>query len=137
MAKKKFNPKDLTSIQIWLSIELGKEWKDVIIEIRKANSRRSLNQNAFLWGVVYPILSDYFGYTTGEMHQICSRQFLSYFKGDSDIEFVKSTKSLSTMEFEQYIENIRRSSLLNHNIKIPLPNEVTDEMLIELSNKYS
>ncbi len=131
----KFVEKDLGSVvQKLFAFCNGKEGK-FILEINKSKSVRSLNQNRFYWGVVLPIMSDHFGYTTEEMHQICASTYLSYEKGDK--EFTKSTTKLDTKEFEAYIEKIRQWAMSEHGVHIPVPNEVTEEMYIELHRKHN
>jgi hypothetical protein len=106
-----------------------------VLEINKSKSIRSLNQNRYYFGVVLLILSDHFGYTTDELHQICAGTFLRY--ENKGKEFVKSTTKLDTKEFEIYLEQIRRWAMNEHQISIPLPNEVTEEVYIELQRKYN
>lgn len=106
-----------------------------VLEINKSKNKRSLSQNRFYWGVALPILSDHFGYNTEEMHQICAAIFLRYEKDGKD--FVKSTTKLDTKEFENYLDKIRQWSMSEHGIHIPVPNEVTEEMYLELQRKYN
>lgn len=119
-------------IQLREYIEPGASY---VLEINKSKNIRSLNQNRYYFGVVLVILSDHFGYTTDELHQICAGTFLRY--ENKGKEFVKSTTKLDTKEFERYLEQIRMWALNEHQIVIPLPNEVTEEVYIELQRKYN
>ena len=64
-----------------------------------------------------------------EIHQILSREFLSYEK--EGVIFVKSTTKLKTADFETYMEDCRRFAAMNDTFKddegaglyIALPNE--------------
>lgn len=105
-----------------------------ILEINKSKNIRSLNQNKFYWSVVLTVLSDYFGYTPEEVHQICASMFLRY--ENNGKEFTKSTTKLSTIEFENYIESIRIWAHTDHGVHVPIPNEVTEEMYIDLHRKH-
>lgn len=80
------------------------------------NKTRSTPQNKFLHGVVLPILAFQTGHTAEEV------------KGYVKVRFgVKSTAALSTLEFEQFIEKIRKwAQDKEHGLGcyIPSPNEV-------------
>lgn len=115
--------------------EYCKDDSKYVLEINKSKNIRSLNQNRYYFGVVLLILSDHFGYTTDELHQICAGTFLRY--ENKGKEFIKSTTKLDTKEFERYLEQIRMWALNEHQIIIPLPNEVTEEVYIELQRKYN
>lgn len=90
--------------------------------IRKKTRNRSNKQNRFLWGVVYKILSDETGHSDEDVHRFLTGEFLKDRTGA--IHVVKSTKDLTTKEFEDYIEKIRVWSSETLNIYIPTPNEV-------------
>lgn len=92
------------------------------LTIRKARSKRSNNQNSYYWGICLPILGDYFGYDSEEMHEALKMKFLR--RGACDLETVTSTTKLNTSEFEEYLEKIRRWALSDYNIVVPLPNEI-------------
>jgi len=49
------------------------EGKEVEVVIRQPTSPRTLQQNKYLWGVVYKILSDHTGYTKEEINEIKER----------------------------------------------------------------
>lgn len=89
--------------------------------IPKKKETRSDRQNRYYWGVVLKTIGDDLGYSTDEVHQLMQRQFLKYEK-DGNL-FVRSTTTLNTKEMEDYLERIRRFSLIELGILIPLPNE--------------
>ncbi len=91
--------------------------------LKKKKKFRSSQQNKYLWAVPYKIISDDTGYTTDEVHAFLAREFLKDRSGV--IETVRSTTDLSTMEFEEYTENIRRWGAETLKLNIPLPNEVS------------
>jgi len=93
-----------------------------VIQIKKFRKKRSTNQNAYLFGVVYRYLGEEIGYTTDECHQLMKRRFLSYEK--SGEVFVKSTTDLDTMDMEGYIAQIKSFALEQFSVLIPDPNEV-------------
>jgi hypothetical protein len=96
---------------------------DIIIE--KCSKKRSTQQNKYLWGVCYKLLSDHLGYTPEEIHEICKYKFLRkhYDIGKEHLEVGSTTKTLSTLEFEDYTENIRMFGA-TLSVNIPLPNEM-------------
>jgi len=112
------------------------------IVIEKIYNKRSHPQNAYLWGVVYPILVTGFqdmgwrGVKTNEqVHEFCKDRFLKIdifneLTGDK-WQVPGSTKILTTIKFNEYIEDIREFADEFLNIKyIPEPelNEETQEL---------
>jgi hypothetical protein len=58
------------------------EGKEIVLTIERKRKKRSNEQNAYLWGVVYPILKDGFyqiGYklTTEEVHELMKQSFVN------------------------------------------------------------
>lgn len=94
---------------------------DVQILVEKRRKQRSLNQNNYYWGVVIPMLADQFGYESEEMHEALKYMFLK--KGKVELPTVRSTSSLTTVEFEDYMTRVRRWALQEQQILIPEPNE--------------
>ena len=76
---------------------------------------RSNQQNKSYWKLCVEPLSNYLeGYTKEEVHDLLKFKFLSevrYVKNRSgmmeEVKVTKSTVSLSTVEFNEYMENIR------------------------------
>ena len=83
---------------------------------------RSQRQNAYYFGVVLKTIGDDVGYTVEEMHQLMAKEFLSYEKSPGEL-FVRSTTSLNTKEFEDYLAKVRRFAATELSIFVPLPNE--------------
>ncbi len=111
------------------------EDSDIVIDVYKKKRRRSLPQNAYYWGVIIVILTDYFkelGQVRNgdETHSILAYKFLKIVViADQEtgeiIERVRSTTELSTVEFCEYIDNIIEWAREMFNVKIPAPNEQT------------
>ena len=99
------------------------EGKHVEVTVRKQRSQRSLSQNNYYFGVVVKILSDETGYELEEMHDILKYQFLKKGGENGEFERIISTSTLTTAEFEEYLEKIRRWAAGVLNINIPAPNE--------------
>lgn len=95
----------------------GEYW----VEIKRNRPSRSNLQNRYYWGCVLDILSNETGFTHEEMHELMARKFLSYEK--QGVMFAKSTTSLNTVEFEEYLASIRHFASVDLGCFIPLPNE--------------
>jgi len=96
----------------------------IVVRIEKWYKKRSNPQNRYYWGIVVAIISE----STGEddldaIHEVLKRKFLpkKTVLGE-DIPEV-STKKLKTIEFEDYMSNIRMWASRDYNIYIPEPNE--------------
>jgi hypothetical protein len=116
-----------------LTTDLGtyvKSLKDGIYswEIKKYNRLRSNDQNEYYWWVVIKILSLETGYEEEEMHEILKSMFLSEkerlrWDRRKKVTITKSTSALSTKEFEEFLEKVRRWAAKTLSCYIPLPNE--------------
>lgn len=116
-----------------------KEGKEYYLEIKAVKEQRSLSQNQYYWAVVVAMFSEQTGYTKQEAHQQLSWNFLSYWKtskNDINKQFVKSTTELNTSDFERYLEECRIFIWHEFQIKVPLPNELTEEVLMQFKNTY-
>ena len=74
----------------------------------KADSKRSLEANKFLWGRLYKSISNFTGYLPMEVHLLCGHLFLSEQKTINGIQvpYVRSTTDLTVEEFTSYIQSI-------------------------------
>lgn len=82
----------------------------VIVERKK--SRRSKEQNAYLWGVVYREISKHTGHTPEELHEIFKGMFLKsrrMWRG-AEMVVIGSTKSLSVGEEDEFIKKVIREA---------------------------
>jgi len=92
---------------------------------------RSLDANAFYWGIVLKMISDETGQSIEECHEAYKRKY--NFRWDfifnsltGTYEFtsgVDSTTELDGKEFLDYIMKIRAEAEVDLHITIPLPNE--------------
>jgi len=94
--------------------------------IEKKRKARTTRENAYYWGVVIKVLSEEWGYWEDEVHDLLREQFLKVHPDDGKPAYIKSTKRLSTVEFEDYLANIRMWASSEHGIFVPLPNENLD-----------
>lgn len=90
--------------------------KKVVIEIKEGN-RRSTRQNAFMFGVIIPIIKQFFeesGYsvTPEDVHAFLKEHVGGMVKvivlpDGTRKSFVESSAKLTTVKWEEYVEKIR------------------------------
>jgi hypothetical protein len=118
--KIKFNRPDLFNLYLGAF-----EDKEVIVTVESKRYKRSLKQNNYYWGVVIPIIGDYLGYDPDEMHEALKWKFLRKTNSkDPKLMTVKSTTSLSTVEFIDYVDRIVRWAAIDYQISIPDPDQI-------------
>jgi len=102
----------------------------VDIVIRKHSSKRTLDQNAYYWGVVVPILADFIGHdNTEDMHTELKEKFNPVpSKLDPTKMIGGSTTKLSTVEFmsaeDSYVNRICKWAAEEHSVFIPPPKKM-------------
>ena len=112
-----------------VSLPLG----DYVITITPNRKTRSNQQNAYLWGIVYPAvlfgLQDAGWEITNEeqVHEYCKQAFAAREVINKDtgevISLPNSTARMQTAEFNVYVDKIKAFALEYLNITIPEPNE--------------
>lgn len=113
------------SIALWIST--FKDGTKLDIVIRKHKGKRTNEQNRYYWGVVIPILADFFGHDNSEdIHEDLKLKFNPIqSKIDSTKKIGGSTTKLSTVDFysaeDSYIERIVRWSASEYGVYIPPP----------------
>lgn len=118
--------------QAILSYLKGHDGKNVVIEAKRYHKKRSLSQNAFYWGVVVPFVSSIFA-EHGEI--LDAEEVHAYLKehvgkmsrvvlqpDGSRVRVVRSSKELTTAEWEEYIKIISIWCGSN-GFMLPSPNE--------------
>jgi len=103
------------------------------IKITKHRAQRTNEQNKYYWGVVIPILADYFGHDNPEdMHEDLKLKFNPVeSKLEPGAKIGGTTTKLSTVEFfsdeTSYIERICRWAGMEYSIYIPPPDKASRE----------
>ena len=118
--------RNLKEYQAWLSTLEGKE---IDIEVSKHHSQRTHPQNNYYWGVVIALMSDWTGFTPQEMHDTFKNMFLKETRRSKQgkaYDVVRSTASLTTQEFGDYVEKCRMFASMQ-GLVIPDPNEDAPE----------
>ena len=132
----KFKPESDAHLKnIFGSFQIGDR---VQLEVKKFTKKRSNKQNAFYFGYVVPTFYNYLkelgGYTgvncPYDVHEnILALQFLRSVKLNPvtgiEYEFTKSTTELSTIEFNEFVENCIAwiAEITEYKLKINFPNE--------------
>lgn len=102
------------------------------LTIEKKYKKRSNPQNAYLFGVVYPIVLQglidlgFEGMTIESVHDLLKYKFLPtdiVSKEGEVMEIVRSTASLTTTEFMDYLAKIKKWGAEYLNVYVPEPNE--------------
>ena len=96
------------------------EGKPVEVSVKRKTRSRSNQQHRYYWGVVVKILGDHFGYSDLEMHEALKYEFLRIEKQGKPLT-VRSTRDLTTIEFEDYVERIKLWSVEEYQCYIPAP----------------
>jgi len=106
---------------------------DYIFTVTPNRKTRSNQQNAYLWGVVYPAvllgLKDAGWEITHEeqVHEYCKQAFAAREVINKDtgevLSLPSSTARMQTAEFNVYVDKIKAFALEYLNITIPEPNE--------------
>jgi len=103
----------------------GYAGREVEVVVRRPKAQRSNPQNRYLHGVVIPILAEFCGYDLDAMKDALKWKFL---RVPADVagapDTVRSTASLSTVEFAEYCEQIRRWAAVELGVNIPEPGQV-------------
>jgi hypothetical protein len=97
--------------------------KKVSVTIENLRSHRSLQQNRYLWGVVYPIIAEATGYTVNELHEWARAQYLKprvIEVAGMTRNVTRSTTELSKGEMVEYVDElIRLGAELGYHVPSP------------------
>lgn len=103
----------------------------------KQRKDRSNPENRYFHGVVLPILSQceaFGGWTQEDIKEFLKEKFLSVFKtikiGDTfqEVKVVRPSSSLSTIEWEKWMKEIRQWADLEIGAYLPEPNETIQKV---------
>ncbi len=109
-----------------------KHWdgKKVIVTIEKKRKKRSPNQNQYYWGVVIDMVTERLNdlghqVNATEVHEAMKTRFSKemIFVKDQPIIVPQSTTAKSTVEFMEYMDEIKQFAAETLDINIPDPNE--------------
>lgn len=111
--------------------------KQIVVSVREVKRTRSLSQNNYLWGAVYPpVVARFREHGTmvdsEDVHLFCKqhvgklRRVLVTPDGEV-LHSVGSTRHLTTSEFAEYVESVRQFAAERMGINIPSPGEHFDQ----------
>lgn len=115
----------LTRIVAFLSnLPRDRAWK---IEVTEQKATRSNEQNAYLWGVVYPtVLQNLPGWDADDLHEYFLGEHYGWQTlegmGRKRLKPVRRSSRLSTTEFSDHVAFIQRA-MAEKGIYVPDPNE--------------
>lgn len=103
---------------------------DQIVELslKKYKKQRSDPQNKYYWGVVVKLISEHTGYREDEVHALLGSLFLKDYKvmGNKRYTVVKSSTSLKTDEFSEFVENCKRWAATELGVFVPEPSQISN-----------
>jgi hypothetical protein len=110
----------------------------VTMQVKRKTKRRSIDQNAWLWWALTIIAADA-GYDKHEVedlhYDLLTHRFgtvarVPKMPGASPcIVPAKTTRTMTTVEFSDYMEWVSRFAAQTWGCNVPLPSEMTDEQL--------
>lgn len=117
-----FYPEDARTVRARLA-----RWakRRVYVSVSLEPKRRSLAANALYWGWHLKILAEFTGHEDEELHEYFKWKYLRkhlVLPGGEEVETVRSTATLPSEEFSEYLSKIKRDAALI-GCEIPDPNE--------------
>ncbi len=108
-----------------------------MVEVKRIRNTRSLDQNAWLWGCIYPLLLTALNAegweftTTDEVHEFFKGMFrktrhVNKLTGEV-VEIGSSTANMDTAMFSEYCEQLRNYGRDFLNVEIPDPDKLWRE----------
>ncbi len=90
--------------------------------LRKRKVQRSTQANRYYWGVVVAMIAEYLGYTPEEAHEAIAWHLLQrHDERGAKLPRRRSTASLTTEEFQEYLEQVRTFAATELGLAIPDP----------------
>ena len=80
----------------------------VVVTIERKRNKRSKEQMGYLWGVVYPLISEHTGHSPEDIHDIFKAKYLrrkKVWRGTTMV-VLGSTSALTSNEMAEFITNV-------------------------------
>jgi len=116
VTKGRFHPNNRTALNLEFS---KREGKRVNVTVSTYKKHRSNPQNKYYFKVVVGLIAEEIGDTVENTHEALKAKFLYDMSGE--LPKVRSTTDLSTVEFDEYMEAVKRWASEYLNIYIPDP----------------
>tara|TARA_Y100000034_G_scaffold47492_1_gene58472 strand:+ start:453 stop:863 length:411 start_codon:yes stop_codon:yes gene_type:complete len=99
---------------------------ELIVRRPKNLKLRSGGQNAYMWSVVYGMISSETGQDSETIHEFCKTEFNSKTIniGKREVKIAMSTALLDTINMENYLDKVRLWAAEELSIVIPLPKQI-------------
>ena len=100
--------------------------KRVRLSVTRRHSGRSVQANAYLWGVCYAVIAEWSGHDADEIHEALKEKFLvphaDSLPSGQTLSVRPSTASLDSKAFAEYVEHVRRWAS-EQGLYIPSPDD--------------
>lgn len=94
---------------------------EYMLEIKDFKDHKTINQNSYLWGEVYPKIGKHLGYDNETVHEVFKTKFGVKIELRKGVIINKSTSKYTLNEMSDYIDKIIRFSDEFLNVKIESP----------------
>lgn len=93
------------------------------VKVEPLFQKRTDSENKYYWGIVVKNISEFTGFYTHEIHNILLIMFAKLGEGVDDkgreYHIVESTKGMTTMRYERYLDDVKRFFLTDFKLLIP------------------
>jgi len=116
---------DFINKEAW-TVDCAKHEGDAVeIELSKPKRTRTNNQNAYVFGIIVPMLCDAIGYPVSESGECWDavKIAVGHCKDTKIGKVALTTRNMDTKAFSELIERIRTFSSVELNTRIPAPDE--------------
>jgi hypothetical protein len=106
---------------------LALEDGDYLVTLEPPKKTRSLDQNAWLWGLALPMIAEDIGYDKHEHewlhYELLAERFGTVKAAGGLVLPAKTTSKMTTREFSDYMEWLVRFAAQKFGVVVPLPDE--------------
>lgn len=99
--------------------------RPIELSVKVIRATRTAQANRYYWGVVVPLIAEHLGYQKDELHEALKQKFLRL-DAEPDahgLVRVRSTATMNTREFGDYLENVITWAGAEFGLNIPAPGE--------------
>jgi hypothetical protein len=96
--------------------------QQITVTVRKQARPKSVSQLGYLWGVVYPVAAEHFGYMdyeTDALHDVIMRELRGLKPEPNPLKVRVSLAEMSHEEVSSYIEDVRHWLVTEHGCVTP------------------
>ena len=111
----------LDEADIFRGYILSFEGKEIQLTIEKKSKNVTIPQMRYYRGVLVPMVAKEMGDTHEETHDFLTSMFLKDYKelNGKRYTIIRSTTELNTIEFTEFIENVKRFSAIELHLVLP------------------